>query len=72
MLVSDKKEQITESCSNLYGSIGSRPNGKKKKNLNSKVTYRPVAAAAAAAAGSLQSCPTLCDPIDSSQKNKIK
>ena len=72
MLVSDKKEQITESCSNLYGSIGSRPNGKKKnkknkKNLNSKVTYRPVAAAAAAA-GSLQSCPTLCDPIDSSQK----
>lgn len=39
MLVSDKKEQITESCSNLYGSIGSRPNEKKKKKLNSKVTY---------------------------------
>ena len=27
---------------------------------------QPVAAAAAAAAKSLQSCPTLCDPIDSS------
>lgn len=39
MLVSDKKEQITESCSNLYGSIGSRPNEKKKQKLNSKVTY---------------------------------
>jgi len=26
-----------------------------------------IAAAAAAAAKSLQSCPTLCDPIDSSQ-----
>ena len=28
------------------------------------VFYSPLAAAAAAAAKSLQSCPTLCDPID--------
>ena len=30
------------------------------------ITLKPAAAAAAAAAKSLQSCPTLCDPIDSS------
>ena len=30
------------------------------------VKHQPFAAAAAAAAKSLQSCPTLCDPIDSS------
>ena len=30
------------------------------------VFYSPLAAAAAAAAKSLQSCPTLCDPIDGS------
>ena len=29
-------------------------------------TRSPLAAAAAAAAKSLQSCPTLCDPMDSS------
>ena len=49
---------------------------KKKKNVNpvwerenSPIDYRPfegAAAAAAAAAKSLQSCPTLCDPIDGS------
>ena len=31
-----------------------------------KPTKNPAAAAAAAAAKSLQSCPTLCDPIDGS------
>ena len=30
------------------------------------VTYRPAATAAAAAAKSLQLCPTLCDPVDGS------
>ena len=33
----------------------------------SKILYDPPPAAAAAAAKSLQSCPTLCDPIDSSK-----
>ena len=35
-------------------------------NLHEKHIYRVAAAAAAAAAKSLQSCPTLCDPIDGS------
>jgi len=34
--------------------------------MNSKDLSELAAAAAAAAAKSLQSCPTLCDPIDSS------
>ena len=33
----------------------------------SKILYDPPPAAAAAAAKSLQSCPTLCDPIDGSK-----
>ena len=36
------------------------------KNEKKKTTYLITAAAAAAAANSLQSCPTLCDPIDGS------
>ena len=35
-------------------------------HLNYSSVYSTAAAAAAAAAKSLQSCPTLCDPIDSS------
>ena len=31
-----------------------------------KISCRPLAAAAAAAAKSLQLCPTLCDPVDGS------
>ena len=40
--------------------------GKKKKELKEMMTTLETAAAAAAAAvaKSLQSCPTLCDPID--------
>ena len=34
--------------------------------LNRKLVYSPPMLAAAAAAKSLQSCPTLCDPIDGS------
>ena len=36
------------------------------KKLASFVEHAAAAAAAAAAAKSLQSCPTLCDPIDGS------
>ena len=36
------------------------------KSLVSQHKYAAAAAAAGAAAKSLQSCPTLCDPIDSS------
>ena len=43
------------------------PLGKKAmKNLDSVLKSRDIAAVAAAAAKSLQSCPTLCDPIDGS------
>ena len=35
------------------------------------VFYSPLAAAAAAAAKSLQSCPTLCDPIDDSPSGSL-
>ena len=39
-----------------------------EKTLDAKIKSQPyvAAAAAAAAAKSLQSCPTLCDPIDGS------
>ena len=36
------------------------------KNRDASLIYTTAAAAAAAAAKSLQSCPTLCDPIDGS------
>ena len=35
-------------------------------DINISIIHPAAAAAAAAAAKSLQSCPTLCDPIDSS------
>ena len=35
-------------------------------SINSHITYICMNAATAAAAKSLQSCPTLCDPIDGS------
>ena len=35
-------------------------------SLDYSVMYAAAAAAAAAAAKSLQSCPTLCDPVDGS------
>ena len=41
--------------------------GSDSRFLISRVSgWLPLAAAAAAAAKSLQSCPTLCDPIDQS------
>ena len=41
--------------------------GKKKKELKEmRTTLETAAAAAAAVAKSLQSCPTLCNPIDGS------
>ena len=40
--------------------------GKKKNELKEMRTISDTPAAAAAAAKSIQSCPTLCDPIDSS------
>ena len=36
--------------------------------VNLQMLYHSAAAAAAAAAKSIQSCPTLCDPIDSSRQ----
>ena len=37
-----------------------------KEKQSFSMCFTPVSAAAAAAAKSLQSCPTLCDPIDGS------
>ena len=45
--------------------VGRRNEGQ-KQIMKGKWAERKATAAAAAAAKSLQSCPTLCDPIDSS------
>ena len=41
--------------------------GRKETGVTWEVAKVPLLQVAAAAAKSLQSCPTLCDPIDSSQ-----
>ena len=56
-----------EQIQSLVGELGShRPWGVTKKIQKEKDTVLHVHHAAAAAAKSLQSCPTLCDPIDGS------
>ena len=41
------------------------------QEINIKTNLEPLAAATAAAAKSLQSCLTLCDPIDSSPPGSV-
>ena len=53
------------------GDVGSIPDpgrssGKEMATLSRKIPWTEELAAAAATAKSLQSCPTLCDPIDGS------
>ena len=57
-----KKNQIISGCYFLGEEFWSKP----------ALIKFPTAAAAAAAAKSLQSCPTLCDPIDGSQPTKLR